>query len=389
MTAPRLEIRLDLIHDNARTLVELLSLRGIAVTGVTKASLGSLEIARAMLGAGVDSIGDSRIENIEKMRRAGLATEFVLIRSPMISQASRVVAQADLSHNSEIDVIACLSEAARKQNRTHGVLLMVELGDLREGILPAKLEGIVQRTLAFPNIVFRGIGANLACRSGVSPDQENMGVLSSLATSLEATLGISVDIVSGGNSANLGWALSSPNLARINRLRLGEAVLLGKDPLHGAAIPGLHTDAFSLVGEVIECQRKPTAPWGHLDQTAFGPPSLGTDRGIISQAIVALGHQDVDTAGLQAPAGLSILGSSSDHLILDAGQASIAVGSEVRFGINYSALLRAMTSPFVAKSFSRGSGRRRRALLDVQEKTGDSATTHSLHDRRPAVNSAS
>ena len=368
MTAPRLEIRLDLIHDNARALVELLAVRGVAVTGVTKAALGSLEIARELLGAGVDSIGDSRIENIERMRQAGLVTEFALIRSPMISQADTVVAQADLSHNSEIDVIACLSEAAQKQNRVHGVLLMVELGDLREGIRPEDLEGAVRRTLRFPNIVFRGIGTNLGCQSGVSPDQENMGVLSTLATSLEATFGLSVDIVSGGNSANLGWALSSPNLGRINRLRLGEAVLLGKDPLHGTAIRGLHTDAFSLFGEVIECQRKPTAPWGRIDQTAFGPPSLGTDRGIISQAIVALGHQDIDPAGLRAPAGLSILGASSDHLVLDAGQAGIAVGSEVRFEINYSALLRAMTSPFVAKSFSPGSGRTRQALRDVQEK---------------------
>ena len=99
MTAPRLEVRLDRIHDNARTLVELLALRGIAVTGVTKAALGSPEIAREFLSAGVSSIGDSRIENVERMRQLGLSTEFTLIRSPMISQAERVVALADVSHN--------------------------------------------------------------------------------------------------------------------------------------------------------------------------------------------------------------------------------------------------------------------------------------------------
>ncbi len=356
MTAPRLEVRLDRIHDNARTLVELLAVRGVAVTGVTKAALGSPEIARELLSAGVSSIGDSRIENIETMRQLGLSTEFTLIRSPMISQADRVVAQADVSHNTEIEVIACLSSAAQRQNRAHGVLLMVELGDLREGILPAQLEYAVRRTLGFPNIVFRGIGTNLACQNGVSPDQENMGVLSSLASSLEATFGLSVGIVSGGNSASLGWALNSPNLGRVNRLRLGESILLGKDPLHGTPVPGLHTDAFSLVGEIVEFQRKPTLPWGQIQQAAFGPPPPRNDRGVISQAIVALGHQDIDPTGLQAPAGLSILGASSDHLILSAGQTRISVGSEVRFQVNYSALLRAMTSPFVAKSFSGGSG---------------------------------
>lgn len=353
MTSPRLEIRPDLIRENAKTLVDLLALRGVAVTGVTKAVLGSPEIARELLNAGVDAIGDSRIENIERMRKAGLSPEFTLIRSPMISQADHVVAQADVSHNSEIEVIASLSNAAQRQNRAHGVLLMVELGDLREGILPSQLESAVQQTLRFPNIVFRGIGTNLACQNGVAPDQENMRVLSSLANSLEATFDLNLDIVSGGNSASLGWALRSPDVERINRLRLGEAILLGKDPLHGTPVSGLHQDAFSLVGEVIEFQRKPTLPWGQIEQTAFGPPSLRTDRGVISQAIVALGHQDIDPAGLEPPAGIWILGASSDHLVLDAGQTTLSVGSDVRFQINYSALLRAMTSSFVSKSFSR------------------------------------
>jgi predicted amino acid racemase len=64
---------------------------------------------------------------------------------------------------------------------------------------------------------------------------------------------------------------------------------------------------------------------------------------------VALGHQDVDPAGLTAPAGMTIVGASSDHLLIDAGATRPAVGSEITFGLNYSALVRAMTSPFVAR----------------------------------------
>jgi predicted amino acid racemase len=188
VTAPRLEIRLDRIHHNAKTLVDRLALRGISVTGVTKAALGLPEIASTMLGAGVTSIGDSRIENIEAMRRAGLTCEFTLIRSPMISQADRVVASADISHNTEIEVIERLSACAQRRGRTHGVLLMVELGDLREGILPADLPTFVDRIQRLPSIDIHGIGTNLACQCGVSPDQKNMGALSSLADSLESTL---------------------------------------------------------------------------------------------------------------------------------------------------------------------------------------------------------
>ncbi|MGI8982963.1 MAG: hypothetical protein ACR2HM_00240 [Acidimicrobiales bacterium] len=73
MTAPRLEIRLDRLRHKARSLVDQMGRRGIAVTAVTKATLGCPRIARTLLEAGLDlaAIGESRIENIETMRRAG------------------------------------------------------------------------------------------------------------------------------------------------------------------------------------------------------------------------------------------------------------------------------------------------------------------------------
>ena len=193
MTAPRLEIDLDKIHHNARTLVERLAERGISVTGVTKATLGSPEIAGALLRAGVSALGDSRIENIEAMRRARVPASMTLIRSPMLSQVDRVVAHADVSFNTELDVISKLSSAAQKARRTHGIVLMVELGDLREGIMPGDLENTVRETLRFPNIALEGIGTNLACRSGVSPDARNMAELSALADSIEATFGLTLE----------------------------------------------------------------------------------------------------------------------------------------------------------------------------------------------------
>ena len=229
MTAPRLEIDLDKIQHNARTLVERLGKRGISVTGVTKATLGSLEIAGALLGAHVHALGDSRIENIEAMRRARVPAAMTLIRSPMLSQAERIVMSADVSFNTELDIISKLSSAAREAKRTHGVVLMVELGDLREGIISSDLENTVRETLRLPNIALKGIGTNLACRCGVSPDARNMDELSSLADSIEATFGLTLDIVSGGNSANLQWALSDADIGRINDLRLGESILLGRE----------------------------------------------------------------------------------------------------------------------------------------------------------------
>lgn len=322
--------------------------RGIAVTGVTKAGLGSTEVADAMLRGGVRGLGDSRIENIEAMNAAGVSAPMTLIRSPMMSQVDRVVQHADVSFNTEMDVIKMLSHSARSSGRMHRIVLMVELGDLREGIMPSDVEGIVRKILHLPNIELAGIGTNLACRSGVVPDTENMGELSSLVNTIEATFGLKLDIVSGGNSANLQWIINSKNPGRINDLRLGESILLGREPLYREPIPDMHTNAFTLFAEVIESKLKPSLPKGTLAQTAFGEQQVATDQGTVAQSILALGRQDIDLNGLHAPPGIEVLDASSDHLIIASAQC-LRIGSAVTFQLDYSALLRAMTSPFVSK----------------------------------------
>lgn len=359
MTTPRLEIRLDRLRHNARTLVERLGSRGIAVTGVTKATLGEPQVARAMLDAGAVAIGESRIENVERLRAAGISAPVVLIRAPMPSQVDRVVAGATVSLNSEVAVLRLLAEAAQRQGRRHGVILMVELGDLREGLLPGDVAAVVRLVRGLPALELCGIGANLACQNGVVPDATNMAELSALADALDADVldagsGPRLSTVTGGNSANLDWALGDGPRGRIDDLRLGESILLGREPLHRRPIEGLRTDVFRLVGEVIEAKVKPSLPWGDRARTAFGPAALPTSRGDSHRVIVALGHQDVDPVGIDPPAGLTVLGASSDHLVLDAGPRGPAVGDEVRFAVDYSALVRAMTSPFVAKVFLDG-----------------------------------
>ncbi len=348
---PRLEIDLDKVFHNAAQLVARLGERGISVTGVTKATLGMPEIAKSWIRAGVCGLGDSRVENMHEMQSAGVDLPMSLIRTPMISQVPQVVRIVSTSFNTEIQVLRRLSVEAKKADCMHKVLLMVELGDLREGIMPDLLEGIVRDTLCLEHITFTGIGTNLACRSGVSPGNDNMGQLSTLADSLDAKFGFVMKTVSGGNSANLEWALDSTRLGRVNNLRLGESMLLGCEPLHRQVIEGLYTDAFTLIAEVIELNRKPSEPWGNLAQSAFGEEKVAQNQGEITQAILAIGRQDIDHEGLIPPKGIEILSASSDHLVVQItkGHGSIQVGHLMSFQLNYSALLRAMTSPFIEK----------------------------------------
>lgn len=333
-------------------LVGILAERGISVTGVTKATLGSSEIAKVWLRAGVSGLGDSRVENLQALRAASIRARLTLIRSPMLTQVEVVVRNADVSLNTEIDVIRHLSAAAVQAERIHGVILMVELGDLREGIMPRDLEAIVLETLRLPNLILDGIGTNLACYSGVSPDAANMGQLSGLVASTKSTFGLHLRTVSGGNSGNLDWVLSGADSGRVNDLRLGESLLLGREPLHRRHIDGLHTDAITLVAEVIESGSKPSRPWGEMGQSALGHSPRMRQHGSTGQAVLAVGEQDTDCHALDAPVGFEISGASSDHLVLDCGTDLPPVGREIRFGLGYSALVRAMTSPFVSQVMS-------------------------------------
>jgi predicted amino acid racemase len=276
----------------------------------------------------------------------------------MLSQASQVVRLATASLNTASAVIAALDEAATQARTRHGVILMVELGDLREGIAVEDVDDAVRVVLGSRSLQLQGLGANLACQNGVVPDDTNMGTLHALVDRVEAKHQISLEVVSGGNSANLDWVLTTSQLGRTNELRLGEAILLGTEPLHRTLIPGLHDDAFILVGEVIEACEKPAQPWGSQAQAAYGAPPVRTGAGKRRQAIVALGRQDVDVDGLVPPMGSSVLGMSSDHLVLDVGDHELSVGDEVRFSLGYGALVRAMTSPFVTRNETNAPGGR-------------------------------
>jgi len=336
---------------NAQKLTALYSSKGICVTAVTKGVCGSPEIASALLRSSISSLSDSRIANIRKMREAGVRAQFILIRSPMPSEVEQVIELADVSLNTEISVIRLLAEHAARRGKIHRIILMVELGDLREGILPSDIKPIVEETIGLEGVELIGIGTNLACFGGIRPTEAKMRELSLIADNLHREYGVNFEIVSGGNSANYQWFVSTPDVGLINHLRIGEAILLGCDPLTRKRIPNLYTDAFTLVAEVIELKTKPARPYGEIAQDAFGHVPVFEDRGHMQRAILALGEQDVDVSGIKPRIAASILGASSDHLILNAGDSGLEVGMEVRFDVNYGALLRAMTSPYVEKVY--------------------------------------
>ena len=341
-------VDISAIESNSRELVTRLNQRGISVTGVTKAVLGDPEIARAMLRGGVKRLGDSRIENIEQLRSAGIRQPITLMRSPEPALAHRAIKAASQSLVSDIDIAAALGKAASLIGLRHGVVMMVELGDLREGVMLADAETFARQLAAIEGLVLMGLGTNLACRSGHEPSEAQMVALDDLAQRLAPWLGVAQPMVSGGNSANLRWALGGASVGGINDLRLGESLLLGVDPLTRERIPWLSDDAFVLHAAVIESIAKPAVPWWPSHEPRpLGAP-FSSDTRIIIQTIVALGRQDVDAEDLIFPAGMTLLAQTGDHLMVETDHVMVA-GTDVPLQLTYQALLKSMTSPFVQR----------------------------------------
>jgi len=351
---------------NARALTALFASKGIEITAVTKGVCGSPEIASVLVKSGIRSLGDSRIANLRKMREAGIDAQLVLIRLPRFSEIGQVVQVADVSLNSEISVIRRLAKHAAKRGKIHEVILMVELGDLREGIRPADIALIVEEALSLDGLKLLGIGTNLACFGGIKPTEAKMWELSRIADNIERKFKTSLPVVSGGNSANYQWFVSTPDVGLVNHLRIGEAILLGCETLSRQPIPGLYTDAFTLVAEVIEVKIKPSKPYGESAQDAFGRTVVFEDKGDMRRAILAVGEQDVDASATRPRMQVDVLGASSDYLILDTRDSGLKVGAEVQFDVEYSALLRAMTSPYVTKVYLESSGDARQSEAQRQ-----------------------
>lgn len=341
MSCPRIEVDLGKIGRNTQALVRRLGTRGIGVTGVTKAVCGNPAIARAMLSGGAVGLAEARLRNVQRLRAAGVTCPITLIRTPMLSQTEQVVQYCDSSYNTDVSVISALAAAAIRQGSVHGIILMVEMGDQRDGILPENLTDVARQVMNIPGVALRGIGANFACLNGGAPTELQMKTLSGLANEVERLCGPFLKFVSGGNSANLPWAFGGHYTGRINDLRLGEAILLGVEPLSGEHIDGMHTDAFTLVVEVIETDAKPLpCPVTLFDQTRIDLAGAATAR-----VILAIGHQDTDISGLLMPDGNTLIGATSDHLVIGTPQSPPTVGGEVRFKMNYNALMHAMAAP--------------------------------------------
>jgi predicted amino acid racemase len=355
--SPSLQINVDKIQYNTAAIVERCRRHSISVLGVTKGFTAIEQIVQAVVEGGVDGLADSRMENIIEMRDRGFHLPITLLRIPRLSNVHSVIQYVDTSVNSEFTVIQALADEARNRGRVHQIILMIDVGDLREGLLKENAFRAAVEVAKLQGVKLVGLGTNMGCFGGVLPSTDNLGLLVRLTRAIEHKLGSQLEVVSGGGTSSLLLLENGLLPNGINQLRIGEGILLGTDTTNQRSIPGLHQDAFRLQAEVIELKEKPSLPIGEIGRDAFGNIPQFVDLGNRKRAIVALGRQDVNIEGIwPLTAGVTVIGASSDHLILDVtdSETEIRMGDEIAFGLTYAGLLSASQSRYIAKVFIGG-----------------------------------
>jgi len=342
---PQLEFDLALLRSNADAVISRCRGMGIRVCGVVKGVDGLPEAARVLRAAGAAELGTSRLEQVAKCRAAGVPGPWLLIRIPGLTELPDVVALCETSLQSEWPTLLALEEECLRQNKTHRVIVMTDLGDLREGFWDKKeLVDVCERVER--ELPLAGIGVNLTCYGSTKPTPEKMNELVGLARQVEQRIGRRLEIVSGGATSSFTLVHWGTMPAGVNHLRIGEAILLGKDLQVDWGIRDmdyLRMDALTLRAEVVEVKDKPTYPIGEFAIDAFGRKPVYEDRGIRRRAILALGRADVGELESLIPRepGLTVIGGSSDHCIVDVEDCPrrLQVGDIVEFSLCYSHML--------------------------------------------------
>jgi len=351
-----LKLYREKLQENYTFLNTLFKERNIEWGVVTKLLCGNTIYIKEVMNLGVMEMHDSRISNLKKIKKLNPNIQTVYIKPPSKRNISKIVKYADVSFNTEIYTIKMISEEAKLQNKTHGIIIMIEMGDLREGVLGEELLNFYEQVFSLSNIEIRGIGTNLNCLSGVMPTQDKLIQLSLYKQLIEAKFSVKIPWVSGGTSVAIPLMLKNARPMAVNHFRIGEALFFAKDLFTGETIEGMHNDVVKLYAEIIEITEKPNNPTGELGENVAGNTfevDENTDLSSTSlRAILDIGLLDMQPQYL-APTNeaITIIDSSSDMTVIDISNSKkqYKVGDLVSFDLQYMGALYLLNSDYIEK----------------------------------------
>ncbi|RLD60668.1 MAG: alanine/ornithine racemase family PLP-dependent enzyme [Bacteroidetes bacterium] len=343
------------LHSNFNYLNTLFKKNDIEWSIVSKVLSGNKLFLTELLKFDIKQVCDSRVSNLKVIKTINPKIETVYIKPPAKRSISSVIKYADISMNTEFETIKLLSKEAQRQKRTHKIIIMIELGELREGVLGEDFIDFYESVFKLKNIQVVGIGANLSCLYGVLPNHDKLIQLSLYEQLIEAKFNKQIPYVSGGSSVTIPLIFQNLLPKGINHFRVGETLFLGTDVYNNTKFKKMHSDVFMLYSEIIELTEKQTVPMGEMgtnvegesyefDQTNIGETSY--------RAIIDLGLLDVEIDHLHlVDKNIKLAGASSDMLVIDLGEnkKKYKVGDLIKFELDYMGILRIMNSKYIEK----------------------------------------
>lgn len=336
-------------------LNNLFEVNNIEWSVVAKILCGNETFLKCLLQVCNKDICDSRLTNLKQIKKLNPNTQTVYIKPPAKQLAAEIVKYADVSFNSEIETIRALSSEAVSQNKIHRIIIMVEMGELREGIMARDLSRFYGNVRSLPNIEVIGVGTNLNCLNGILPDEKKLRKLKRYKMIVEDTYDVTLPYISAGSSVTIPLIYQNQIPDGINHFRIGESLFFGTDVFNDGMISPMYQDVFTLTAEIIEIQEKPKVPAGTSGTNLTGktPVHKKSDATKTSfRAIVDVGILDIETNHIQPiNKHVRIIGASSDMMILDVcdNSGNFRVGDKIDFNIDYLSAMRAMNSEYIDK----------------------------------------
>ena len=350
-----LELYRSRLQHNHKFLKKLFDERNIEWGVVTKILCGNKSFIKEVLDLGIMEVHDSRISNLKTVKSINPDIQTVYIKPPAKRSISKIVKYADVSFNSEYATIKMLSDEAVKQKKLHKIIIMIEMGDLREGVVGENVIEFYSSVFKLPGIQIVGLGTNLNCLHGVMPSQDKLIQLSLYKQLIEVKFDRKIPWVSGGTSVTIPLLLKNMRPMGINHFRVGEILYFGLNLFTMKTVKGMKDDVFKLHAEIIELSEKPKVPIGELAENPSGEVTQinEDDYGKTSyRAIIDIGLLDISPEYLIPDDDkIEISGASSDMLVIDLGKTrrNYKVGDLVSFKLRYMGALSILNSDYIEK----------------------------------------
>jgi len=357
-----LQIDSEIILDNIKKLNDLLGKYNIRWSIIMKVLSGNRQILERILHSqelqNIHSIGDSHLSCLKKIKQIKPEAVTMYIKPPAADQIKNVISYADISLNSSIQTIEALNKEAKKQKKLHKIIVMIELGELREGVVRDQILEFYKKVFKLSNIEVIGLGTNLGCMYGIEPTFDKLIQLCLYKRIIELTFNRKIDLVSGGSSITLPLVGKGKRPQEVNHFRIGESAFFGTSPFTNKRFRNLSTKGFEFKANIIELAQKDTEPDGLIGNGNIGTVAdIESNRDKSYRAILDFGILDVDIDDIfPIDKNITFAGTTSDMTVYDLGdnktkdgKQKYSVGKKIIFHPNYMAVARLMNTPFIEK----------------------------------------